>query len=190
MDDSNRLKVWRSVQSVRSPVVKTSLRPWSRQADECLDESGTSYGAGPTNNHSKQPFSVTHRLKNEMKQQQQEQLADELAQLTSLCKTYDEDNAGTLDKTLVSLHCIHPAGSIQCKRCVHRVAQNIMSRQWVKLNNKLLRIINCTEKIGGQINVTDFMWTIGRCLWHCYITLLFWYLYTSLFTIDITWCFL
>jgi len=28
-----------------------------------------------------------------------------------------------------------------------------------------------------------YIWTIkGRCLWHCYITLLFWYLYTSLFT--------
>jgi len=45
--------------------------------------------------------SVNRRLKNEISSQRQQQVTDQLTQLTSQCQSRDDKNTGTLDKTLV-----------------------------------------------------------------------------------------
>ena len=42
-----------------------------------------------------------------MSHQPQEQMTDQLAELTSLCQFHDADDIGTLDKTLVRTHAIN-----------------------------------------------------------------------------------
>ena len=78
----------------------------SRLHGACSDEE-TARGAGKEASTSN--ASVTRRLKNEMSQyQHQQQLTEQLDELTSQCQYHNDNGSGTLDKTLVRTCFINP----------------------------------------------------------------------------------